>query len=71
MTPEEALRFGIHDGDVAMVELEGDRSLIFGDVSVRVDPNSNLELHLDTDEANAAQVSTGMRAKFHSIQSRL
>lgn len=70
MTPEDALRFGLCDQDVVMVELEGDRSLIFGDVRVRVDPNFKIELHLDTDEANAAQVNTGMRAKFHSIQSR-
>jgi acetate kinase len=71
MTPEEALRFGLCDQDLVMVELQGDRSLIFGDVRVRVDPNFKLELHLDTDEANAAKVNTGMRAKFHSIQSRL
>jgi len=35
------------------------RDLTFSDVSVRVHPQARLELHLDTDEANAAQVVTG------------
>jgi phosphate propanoyltransferase len=33
--------------------------LVFGDVTVRIAPEFRLELHLDTDEANAASVSTG------------
>ncbi|HEU4779607.1 MAG TPA: PduL/EutD family phosphate acyltransferase, partial [Steroidobacteraceae bacterium] len=35
------------------------RDLTFNDVSVRVSPQFRLELHLDTDEANAAQVGAG------------
>jgi acetate kinase len=70
MTPEDALHFGIRDRDVVLVEIEGERSLIFGDVTVRVNPDFRLELHLDTDEANAAEVETGTRGSFHSIQSR-
>ncbi len=70
MTPEDALGFGIRDKDTVLVEVEGERSLIFGDVTVRVDPNFKLELHLDTDEANAAEVNSGMRSRLNSIQSR-
>jgi acetate kinase len=70
MTPEDALRFGIRDGDVVMVEVEGERALIFSDVTVRVAPHFKIELHLDTDEANAAGVNTGMSARLRSIQSR-
>jgi acetate kinase len=70
MTPEDALFFGLRDKDVIMVESEGERSLIFGDVVVRVDPNFKLEFHLDTDEANAAELNTGMKTQLHSIQSR-
>ena len=70
MSPEDALRFGIHDKDVVMVKVEGGRSLIFGDVVVRVKPTFKLEFHLDTDEANAAELDSGMSARLHAIQSR-
>jgi acetate kinase len=70
MSPEDALRFGIHDRDVVMVKAEGGRSLIFGDVVVRVKPTFKLEFHLDTDEANAAELDSGMSARLHAIQSR-
>jgi acetate kinase len=70
MSPEDALHFGVRDRDVVMVKVEGERSLIFGDVIVRVKPDFVLELHLDTDEANAAELNTGMQARLFSIQSR-
>jgi acetate kinase len=72
MTPEDALRLGLRDGDVVSVrtESEGQREVIFGDIVVRISPKYKLELHLDTDEANAAQVSTGDLGYLASIQSR-
>ena len=72
MTPEDALRLGLRDGDVVSVraEGEGEREVIFGDVVVRVNPRYKLELHLDTDEANAAQVTTGDVAYVVNIESR-
>ena len=55
MTPDDAKRFGVADGEVVSVKLptEG-RSLIFGDVVVRVSPKFSAAMHIDTDEANAA-----------------
>ncbi len=70
MSPEDALAFGIRDKDVVRANVEGERSLIFGDVLVRVYPGWNLEMHIDTDEANAAEVSPGMTATIESIQKR-
>ncbi|RIH46621.1 propanediol utilization protein, partial [Shigella sonnei] len=42
-------------GDKVAVAIEGDeRRLIFENVAVRVSPDMRLEMHIDTDEANAA-----------------
>jgi len=68
MTPLDAHRLGLQNGDVVRVRVEGKRELIFGDVAVRVSPKYKLEFHLDTDEANAAELDTGDIAYLDSIQ---
>lgn len=70
MGPEDALSMGIRDKDIVRVEVQGERSLIFGDVLVRVYPGWKTEMHIDTDEANAAEVSPGMTCTIESIQRR-
>lgn len=63
MTPEDALYFGVRDRDVVEVAIGGtDRDLIFGDVLVRVSPDYKLEMHIDTDEGNAANLGQGATA---------
>lgn len=60
MTPEDAERFGVQDRDLVEVTVSTEqRNLTFGDVMIRVDPSYKLEMHLDTDEANAAQLGQG------------
>ena len=60
MSPDDARRLGVRDCDVVAVRIDTDgRDLQFGDVMVRVSPQFRLELHLDTDEANAAGVRAG------------
>ncbi len=60
MTPEDAIRFGVQDRDIVEVAVGGpDRGLIFGNVLVRISPNYRLEMHLDTDEGNAAEIQSG------------
>ncbi len=60
MGPEDARRLGLADCETVSVRIDSaGRDLTFKDVSVRVAPQFTLELHLDTDEANAAEVKTG------------
>lgn len=60
MTPEDAELFGVKDTQVVKVAVESnDRSLIFGDVIVRVSPKYALAMHIDTDESNAAGMAPG------------
>ena len=60
MSPQDAERFGVQDGQTVQVKVDSnDRDLVFGDVTVRLAPDFRLELHLDTDEANAAGVKNG------------
>ena len=70
MSPADALGFGLRNRDVVRVRVPGERGLIFGDVLVRVDPNYRLDMHLDTDEANAAEISGGAVGFIESIQHR-
>ncbi|MFI4890598.1 MAG: phosphate propanoyltransferase [Steroidobacterales bacterium] len=59
-SPADATVLGIADQDVVEIAVRNpDRSLMFGDVRVRVSPDYRLELHLDTDEGNAAGVRPG------------
>ena len=60
MTPDDAATYGVADGDEVEVAIEnGPRDLIFGDVLIRVKSSYRLEMHIDTDEANAAELSSG------------
>ena len=54
MTPADAEAFGVADKQIVKVKIESERTLIFDDVVVRVNPNFALAMHIDTDECNAA-----------------
>lgn len=55
MSPLDALVLRVAHGDTVSVVIEGSgRRTLFDDVAVRVAPDMRLEMHIDTDEANAA-----------------
>ena len=60
MTTADAAEFGLVDKQVVSVKVESDgRSLVFGDVVVRVNDSFSLAMHIDTDESNAAGMAPG------------
>lgn len=70
MTPEDAKAFGVADKDIVSVSVDTEgRKTIWGDVVVRVSPSFNLAMHIDTDEANGANVPrNGCRGKIVNVQ---
>ena len=64
-TPDDAEKYGLKDNQIVNVKVETDgRSLVFGDVVVRVSPNYAWAMHIDTDEANAACATPGLMGEI-------
>jgi acetate kinase len=70
MQPADALYFGVRDRDTVQITVRGERTLTFGDVLIRVSPDFRLAMHIDTDEANAAGIRSGMEGYLVGIQDR-
>ena len=64
MSPDDAVLFGVKDGDTVTIDAEGKRRTRWFDVQVRVHRDFRLEMHIDTDDANAAGVGNGFMAKL-------
>lgn len=65
MHPDDATHFGVGHKDIVEVRIDsGGRDLTFGDVVVRVKDSYKLEMHVDTDEGNAAGVCRGMTGEI-------
>jgi len=56
---DEAKEFNLKDGEYISVKFDGERSVIFNNILVRVGPKFAKDLHLDIDEANAGSISNG------------
>jgi acetate kinase len=55
MSPADAVRMGFKDGDYVDVKVgQGDRGVSFSNTLIRVKEGYATEMHIDTDEANAA-----------------
>ncbi|MGO4886802.1 phosphate propanoyltransferase [Anaerobacillus sp. MEB173] len=63
MPTDYAMKYGFKDNEIVSVEVDGPRKLVYHNVLVRVSDRFALEMHLDTDEANAAGVSNGGTGK--------
>ena len=59
MSPADAAEAGLKDGDYVSVRADNERGTVFNHVKIRVDPSFSLEMHIDTDEANAGGIRQG------------
>ena len=59
MSPADAAAAGVHDGDIVSVKADNERGTVFNHVKIRVNDSFTLEMHIDTDEANASKIKTG------------
>lgn len=60
MSPEDAQKFGVVNGQKVKVQFDNGRGGIFDEVVIRVDKSFTLEMHIDTDEANGLGVGKDM-----------
>ena len=67
MTPDDALRFGVQNGQVLSVHTQTARPVTFEQVVVRVNPNFALAMHIDFDEANACALEPKNTAAICSV----
>ncbi|MCB0508447.1 MAG: acetate/propionate family kinase [Bacteroidetes bacterium] len=60
MHPTDAELFGVKDQDIVSVDVDdNERPLTFKNVIIRVSDKFKLEMHIDTDEGNAAEIKSG------------
>lgn len=70
MSERDAARMGVADKDIMELRVEGDAPVVFGRVHVRVDPAFKLEVHLDTDEANACHLASASRVSLRPAKTK-
>ena len=68
MSLEDGKRFGVTDNSYVTVDVDSERRTRFYDVQVRVSEKFRLEMHLDTDDANAAALKNGDKVRIVDIQ---
>lgn len=64
MTPDDAVRLGVCDGDRVCVRLDTERPVILEDVLIRVHASFRLAMHIDPDEGNSAGWKSGTTGKI-------
>lgn len=64
MTPQEAAAYGVTDGQIVTIQVEGSRGGCYTNVAIRATNTSALECHLDNDEANAMDINSKTTVKI-------
>ena len=64
MSPADSARFQVVDGQSVQIKVEGIRPIILSNVGIRVSERYRLEMHIDTDEANAGLIQQGTLAEI-------
>lgn len=59
MTPECAADLGVKEDDLLKIRIPGERALIFENIRPKISPSYVLQMHLDTDDSNAAGLRGG------------
>ena len=59
LSTAQAAEYKLHNGDIISLSTGGDRPVIFQNVIVRAGQGHEMEVHIDTDEANAANLKNG------------
>lgn len=59
VNPDQAQQLGVSDGQMVRVAASGIRGLVFENVVCRIRADFMQEMHIDTDEANAAALKSG------------
>ncbi len=56
VSPAEAKKFGLREGQLVKVKIHGQRGITFNKVMIKVREGYSWRMHIDTDEANAAGI---------------
>lgn len=64
MTNSDAAKFGLKNGDFCKVRIGGNKGTIYENVLVRTNDDWKLQIHLDTDDANAANIIDETSVEF-------
>lgn len=64
MTKKDAQIFGVKEGDFCRVRIASHKSTIFENVLIRINDSWLLQIHIDTDDANAANIRSETFVEF-------
>ena len=70
MHTSDAEAFCVSNGDIVQIKTSGERGVIFTNVLIRVSPKYKLEMHIDIDEANSANIKNGQLGEIVCVESK-
>ncbi len=70
MHPDDAAYYGVQHLDVMKMKVHGGCPVTFDNIVVRVDESFNLEVHIDTDEGNAAELNADAEGALVATEGR-